>query len=222
MKTGLVLLGGPMSLSDYTPKWLELFLSLYDFQEVVAVDGGLKYAEKLGLEPTLILGDFDSISSIDYYTHRWPLAKVVKFPSEKSMTDAELAFEWMLDNDIENVCVLGGFGGRVDHMLANVFLMEQFSQLDLMFFDPQNIVKRLKGPGKWLVEETPFNLKYMSLVPLMGQVSGVSLSGVKYPLDLAKVEFGQTLGISNEITADHAIVKIEEGTCLLIQSSDKK
>ena len=68
----------------------------------------------------------------------------------------------------------------------------------------------------------PYGFKYMSIVPLDEMLEGVTLKGVKYPLENAVMYRYKSLGISNEITDGIADVKVEKGRGLLIFSKDAR
>ncbi|MNC80501.1 Thiamine pyrophosphokinase [compost metagenome] len=61
---------------------------------------------------------------------------------------------------------------------------------------------------------------YVSLLPLTPEVTGITLEGFQYPLTGATLKLGQSLGVSNILTADHGTVSIESGLLLIIQSKD--
>jgi len=65
------------------------------------------------------------------------------------------------------------------------------------------------------------DLKYLSIIPLENGLQGITLSGFRYPLNQAKINFSQTVGISNELLEDIADIQIETGSGYLIYSMDK-
>ena len=85
-----------------------------------------------------------------------------------------------------------------------------------MIVDEDNEV-RLLLPGSFLVEDEP-HYHYLSLVPLDRTVSGVTLKGMKYPLERADLTRGDTLSISNEPRQRVMEITITEGRALLIRS----
>ena len=52
-------------------------------------------------------------------------------------------------------------------------------------------------------------------------LEGINLKGFKYPLVDATIRRSQTLGISNEIVEDEAVIEIESGTGFLVFSQDR-
>ena len=61
---------------------------------------------------------------------------------------------------------------------------------------------------------------YLSLLPFTPQVTGITLKGVKYPLENAILNSGISLGISNEIVDDRAEIMFQDGILLGIESRD--
>lgn len=62
--------------------------------------------------------------------------------------------------------------------------------------------------------------KYISLLPVTGDATGVTLSGFKYPLTSGTIPKFSSLGVSNEITEEVGSIQIEDGILLLIESRD--
>src|SRR5689334_19399915 len=87
---------------------------------VVAADSGLDLAEQLGIEPTLVVGDFDSVSEAALTRARERVAEIVEHPVAKDETDLELALDEVIARGADRIVVVGGAGGRLDHLLANV------------------------------------------------------------------------------------------------------
>lgn len=221
MKIGLIVLGGPIDEYEGLNSELEGIRPSRAFDFVVAVDGGMKHVNELGLKPDMLLGDFDSIADLNFYTDLWPEAVLKQFPTEKSMTDSELAFETLFKHSFDRVYVIGAFGGRIDHLVGNLALLKAYAKENIVLLDAFNRVCLLEGPCKLLLNRSEYFRKYVSILPVDSGVSGVNLKNFKYPLINAVIEFGSTLGISNEIVGDFAEVSIEAGSALLINSADR-
>ncbi len=97
---------------------------------VIAADSGLEAAERYArfyagtadFTPLRILGDFDSLSDGTMLA-RYPAGIVERFPSDKDWTDTELALDRAYStaagkNCVPFVTLVGGDGGRLDHLLA--------------------------------------------------------------------------------------------------------
>jgi thiamine pyrophosphokinase len=89
-----------------------------------AADSGLLAAEAAGLRPDWVLGDMDSLgdlSRLDSY----PPERVLRYGTEKDYTDTELALGLLWEKGCDEVWLLGGGGGRLDHILALRSLFER-------------------------------------------------------------------------------------------------
>lgn len=177
---------------------------------VVAADSGLDHAERLGIEPDVVVGDFDSVSADALDRFAGP---VERHPVAKDATDLELALQWAVHRAPDRIVVLGGHGGRLDHFLANALVLTTV---------PAHILVEWRaGPATIHVVRTAIDLvgeegAKVSLVPVGGGVSGVSTEGLRWPLSDAALTSGSTLGVSNEFASSAARVEVAEGTLLVI------
>lgn len=227
------------------------FLKNNRYDEVIAVDGGLDFADRAGIKITHLVGDFDTIDGavLEKYIHREDIC-VHQFVPEKDYTDTDIAvklaielFSGMgvpLDPMAEGLSlkllpeqeipmketgekilhILGATGTRLDHVLANLQMLKNIMDagIDGMIIDKNNQIQMIRGTHH-LKMEGIFG-KYMSLIPATMDLSGITLQGFKYPLDRADTHFGESLCVSNELTAEEGWITIEEGTAWMILSRD--
>lgn len=199
------------------PPSYQIDVSAQDY--LVAVDGGYEYCRQWGLVPDLILGDFDSVSE----TMNAEIAAIQKekpdkirvLPIMKDDTDTLAALRIGLDKGYCSFIIYGGTGGRTDHTIANIqclqFLKDHGADGYLvsdreMLFLIRN--ERVKFPPK------SFGL--FSLFALQNQVLGVTIRGMKYPLEKAMLTDAYPIGISNEFIGEEAEVTVERGTLLAV------
>lgn len=205
MRTAVVIAGGeapPLDVLDDLP----------DSIWVVGVDSGADRARQLGLKPDLIIGDMDSVSAeaIDADT------EVMRFPADKDATDLELALDAVTErDDIDRVIVVGGTGGRLDHFLATGLILAnpRFAHVDIQW---------LAHPGRVTVIHEHARLHggvgaHVSLLPVGGDVVGVTTTGLRWQLEREVLRFGTSRGVSNEFVAAVATVSIEAGVLLAVQ-----
>lgn len=88
-----------------------------EYRYVVAADSGLHACERAGITPDLIVGDMDSIQDPASLS-RYPADRVRVWPRDKDYTDTELALSALQDQGVDEVILVGGGGGRIDHFLA--------------------------------------------------------------------------------------------------------
>lgn len=187
---------------------------------VIAVDGGLGYCGVLGVEPDLILGDFDSVSpeeekALERLEQQIP-ERVIRLPREKDDTDTLAALKEGLHRGYSDFRIYGGTGGRFDHTFANIQC--------LLFLKKQGAVGYLvDGNGMMIVledEAVEFQKGLegvLSLFSLSQESLGVTIKGMKYPLDRAVLRNDYPVGISNEFTGEQAVISVEKGqlVCML-------
>jgi thiamine pyrophosphokinase len=184
---------------------------------VVAADSGVDQAHALGLAVHLAVGDFDSVSAAGLERATAAGARVDRHPAAKDHTDLELALDAALAHAPERIVVLGGHGGRLDHLLANALLLasDRFAGI--------GVVAQM-GPARVTVvrPHRPAALQgrvgdLLTLLPVHGVGRGVRTEGLLYPLADEDLAPGTTRGVSNELVAEHAGVSLREGVLLAVQ-----
>jgi thiamine pyrophosphokinase len=185
---------------------------------IICADGGARHLRRLGISPHIILGDFDSISGDDLNFFTNAGAEVVKFPAEKDKTDTELAVDIAVDRGCSEITIIGGLGSRMDHTLANIFILKRMLERGAkgLVVDEHNEITLIKD-SITLKKDEAYRL---SLLPVTGSAEGVSTRGLYYPLHDAVLELGSTWGVSNEFVSDEVEVTIKKGLLLVIKSRD--
>lgn len=188
--------------------------TLTDDDILIAVDGGLHHLAALGLKPDLIIGDLDSADPAEVQRYRSDGVEVRQFPAHKNQTDLELALATALDMGAQSIRVVAAVGGRLDQTLGNIFLLTQpdLANIDIRLLDGRREVFLIRD---WVTlhgqpDET------VSLLPLLGPVTGVLTTDLAYPLNRETLYPDRTRGISNQMTADTCQVAIESGLLLCI------
>ncbi len=200
-RTVLILAGGVAS-----PKEAAEAAQGADF--ILAADGGLLLAQRAGLPVDLLLGDLDSLPT--------PLPDslpVLRVPREKDATDLELALDHAVALGAEKIVVVGAFGARLDHTLANANLLEKYDLPVVLFHDRARVylvVDQVELAGE------PGDL--VSLLPLTAEVRGVTTWGLRYALTDGVLLRASTRGVSNEVVATPFGVSLREGKLLLIHT----
>ncbi len=179
---------------------------------VIAADAGLRHALAIGLDVDVVVGDLDSVdegalAGLD--------AVVERHPTDKDATDLELALAAARDRGARRVVVLGGGGGRVDHLLGNALLLgsTEWAGMDVEW--------RVAGSRVAVVRaEAQFTGRPGDLVSLLpvGGPAVVTTTGLRWQLDSEVLEPGTTRGISNELTSGAAAVSVDSGTVMLIHT----
>lgn len=177
---------------------------------VIAADRGADNAIALGLTVDLLVGDLDSVSQETLAACN----TVVQHPVDKDDTDLELALAAAVDTGADVVTVVTSAGGRFDHALANLLVAasDRWSALkvDLVVDRARVHVVRDEVVLEGRVGEP------VSLLAVGGPVSGVSTTGLRWPLNGARLEAGLGLGVSNEFAQPEATVTVGTGVVLVI------
>ena len=219
MKTCLIVTGGTMDLA-----FAGSFLKQNTFDMVVAVDGGLEHLKPLGLLPDAVVGDFDTVSPdvLAEYRKMEQVAWEIHQP-EKDETDTELAIETAIGMGALSITILGGTGGRIDHMLANIHLLAGCLErgISASMVDGQNRLYILDGETTFYRDRV--HGKYLSFIPLTERVEGITLTGFKYPLNGKTITIGREAGlcVSNEVVEETGCISFDSGLLICVESGDR-
>ena len=185
--------------------------------DLIAADGGAHHAMAMGLRPRVIVGDLDSLEPEVVEAMAAAGVELEKYPAVKDKTDLELAIERAIRDGAAEIVLLGALGGRLDQTLANVLLMAHRDwPATIHLVDANQIATVIHGGETMMLQATPGST--VSLLPLSAEVSGISYTGMLYPLDNATIALGSTRGISNEVVSHPATVRIGAGIALVIQT----
>lgn len=213
-----IMAGGP---SEYLP-------DLHTYQEHtdlwVGVDHGNLVLLERGIIPDFALGDFDSVTVDELQQIQEKVSEISVFPAEKDETDLELAIDWAIHQKPSNIYIFGATGGRMDHFLANIQLLQkkrilQYGTDTNIYLVDENNSLTVKTPGTYPIQADSTK-KYFSLLSVTKEVSGITLTGFKYPLDQATLKRGSSLCISNELISDCGNVSFEKGILMMVRSND--
>ena len=182
---------------------------------VVAADSGIDRAHALGLVVDVAVGDFDSVTAGALAKAEAEGATVQRHPRAKDATDLELALDAALALGPERIVVLGGHGGRLDHLLANALLLASAGLAGV------NVVAQM-GAARVSVVRDSLRLDgspgdVVTLLAVHGPAVGVTTEGLRYPLRDDALEPGSTRGVSNELLDREALVRVRAGVLLAVQ-----
>ncbi len=200
---------------DYTK---EIVDRIRDAKLIISADGGARHLRALNILPHVMIGDFDSIHPDDQVFFKEKQVKTLTFASRKNNTDTELCLSWALENNATDITFLGVTGIRLDHTLANIFLLKKLAG--------QNIPARIINKNNEIHIVTDFikfkggPKDFLSIIPITEKVIGITLKGLEYPLVDATLEMGSCLGVSNSFKETFASVSIKKGALIVIKSKD--
>lgn len=191
------------------------------FEVIMAADSGMESLYRTGITPDIIVGDFDSAKPeiLDYFRSQEQV-DICMLESEKDDTDTEFAIREAIRRGAHEITILGATGTRLDHVLGNISLLgiglESHVRIELL--DPCNRIRMIDAP--LTIKRSEQYGRYLSLIPFSDQVTGVTVTGVKYPLTGFTMGGFSSLGVSNEIVADEAEIRLTSGQLLVVEAKD--
>lgn len=182
---------------------------------VIAADSGLASAARLGLTVDLLVGDMDSVDQAAMAAAVDGGTEVERHPVAKDRTDLAIALDAALARDVRDVLVVGGHGGRLDHLLGNALVLSSEVYATLR-------IEAFMGAAHLHVVRDHATLagargELVSLLPVHGAARGVTTEGFLYPLAGEDLPAGSTRGVSNEFTGTSAAVSLTDGVLLVVQ-----
>lgn len=192
-----------------------------EYDCMIAADSGMNFLHRNGIKPDVIAGDFDSVDSdsLDAFSDRADV-EMLRLNPIKDDTDTEFVIREAIRRGATEIVLLGATGTRLDHVLANVYLLGIGLEegVSIQLIDAHNRIHMIENSLD-LSRDEQFG-DYVSILPVKGDAKGVTLEGFKYPLKEANVHCFSSLGISNEIVEIVAKISVKEGTLLVIESRD--
>lgn len=191
-----------MCAGDYEP----MEISVRPGDLVVGVDAGLPRLLAQGIEPGLVLGDFDSIADeyrpyLDGLAVRHP-QRLLRLPREKDDTDTLYAARTCLERGFRTILIYGALGGRLDHAVANIQTLAWLRSrgaFGYLLEKRQSVTTIATVLEKERILLPEGFCGTFSLFALDSIVSGVTLRGMKYPLEGAVITNTFPIGVSNEV-----------------------
>lgn len=194
--------------------------SLPDTAIVLAADGALDHALAAGLQPAGLVGDLDSVSDAGL---RWAEAHstIDRHSPDKDRTDTELALAMAIDFSPARLILIAGGGDRLDHTLAAIGALGNISLTSVPMIDGwwgEQQFHVLQGPGRRTLE-LPVGTT-ISLLALHGTATGVSISGVQWPLIDTELAPVVGLGISNVTTTEQVAITVLSGVLTIFITTE--
>ncbi|MGN0664214.1 MAG: thiamine diphosphokinase [Negativibacillus sp.] len=179
---------------------------------IIAADRGYAHCQAMGLQPDLLLGDFDS-----YKGELAAACPILEYPVEKDDTDTMLAIKVALEKGFQDLLLLGMTGGRLDHSIANiqslVYAVIHGAKACLM--DEDLWISVITGGQQITV---PYREGFvLSVFAHSDRCSGVCLRDLFYPLENGVITNTFPLGVSNHfLPGKDGKIAIEEGIAVII------
>ena len=218
-----------ISAGSIDEMWGRKRVADYEPDYCIAADSGLVMADKLGLTVDLLLGDYDSVDKKIFEKYNGN-TKTITYPCEKDYTDTHLALKKAIekikklqdtskDGTEDEIAIIGATGTRYDHAFTNIFVLDESLEAGIRcaIYDKNNKIY-LADKSFEIRKDKQFG-DYLSFAPMTPE-AGLSLSGVKYPLDRYTLRQGESICQSNEITEMIAKVEIFTGKLVVFETRD--
>ena len=184
------------------------------YKHIFGVDGGTEYLYKLFLQPTQIIGDFDSI---DENTKKRAIrdgADINSFDPDKDRTDLEIALDVARKNKGKDITIIGGEGNDIDHLFGNLLTISSFhsteeimwvTKLETIIFSTKQFFKIKKNST-------------FSILPL-SRIENLSIKGAKWDIDNENIPYGSTRTLRNSALSEEIFIEAKNGKfCLIVKN----
>lgn len=192
---------GSGSIKDY--EYIKSKIRENDY--IICADGGYDHAVKMGISPDILIGDFDSVSELP------KTSEIIKYPERKDFTDGELAVKYAVEHGFDEVLLLAMTGDRADHTITDILLLTQCKNGCIA--DDNNEIYLLRDS----VTISGDKGDTVSIVPVDGDVGGITTQNLEYPLCNETLYFGESRGVSNVMTAEECVITAKKGMGLVIK-----
>lgn len=215
--------------------------NINNYNYIIACDKGYEYSHRLGINPDLIMGDYDSYDGditsdvISNCKEDDKIPQIMTFPKEKDDTDTMLAVKYALDNGIKHITICCALGGRMDHTYSNIATMlyvathqgiceiisdtEHMIMFDSMIFNEGKyaLYDNCKLENHTLLLPRKEN-HTLSLFAMTSQCEGLNIRGAKYEVSDVTLYSDTSLGASNEWKEKAVNIDFQKGILLVIMS----
>jgi thiamine pyrophosphokinase len=190
---------------------------LADADLVVAADGGAAWLAEVGVAPHRLVGDLDSANPGLVDRLAGAGVTVDRHPTDKDASDLELAVATAVAAGADELVILGGLGGDLDHLAANLLLLGSATataRTTSLVHDGTR-VRMVRGPGRLpILAGTGARV---ALLAVGEAAEGVTTRGLRWELDGARLEAGSSRGLANVVVGAPADVSVAAGRLLVIE-----
>ena len=177
---------------------------------LIAADSGLIIAQNAGVSPDWVIGDMDSLDDPSRLA-ALPQDRVIRLQHEKDFTDTEMAFLLAVEKGCNSIWIIGGGGGRPDHLFAIRSLFERELFPDRWITDTADIYCIEAEEREWKAG----NGITVSVFPLGDGPWEAESTGLKWPL--AGLEWSRGFfGLSNVAPDGSFTINAKQGRFMVI------
>jgi len=183
---------------------------------LIAADGGGRHFLDLSITPDIVVGDMDSLHPEELEALTAQGAHIIEHARRKDETDLELAVHEAIRAGAKDILIFGALGKRWDMTLANVLLPADtaFRGTRISLIDGHQRVMLLQPGETHRLKGSPGDT--LSLIPLAGDVTGITTHNLEYPLSQESLHVGSPRGVSNVFQAETVSIHMESGLLLCV------
>ena len=182
---------------------------------VIAADSGYAHAIAMGFVPNELVGDMDSITAIDLTDAHDSNVLITEYPTDKDLTDTEIAIASALARQSTHITVVSGGGDRFDHVLGMVHSLASCAgTVDTTLFIGTARVSYVSYTKEFQLNTQPGDI--VSLIPLGGD-NTVTTTGLQWELTNDTLQSFASRGVSNIATSESVSISVTDGLLAVIQ-----
>ena len=182
---------------------------------IIAADSGYAHAIAMGFVPNELVGDMDSITAIDLTDAHDSNVLITEYPTDKDLTDTEIAIASALARQSTHITVVSGGGDRFDHVLGMVHSLASCAgAVSATLLIGTARVSYVSYTREFHLATQPGNI--VSLIPLGGGTT-VTTTGLQWELDHDTLQSFASRGVSNIATAESVSISVTDGLLAVIQ-----
>lgn len=210
---GKCVIVGAAEIGNYEK--IKTYFAATDFY--VFCDGGFRHAERLGVTPNLIVGDFDSYEKNEAVkTAESAGTEIITLPCEKDDTDTVFAVKEALKRGYTEFLLVGVLGQRMDHTLVNISVLLMLDAANAVgkIIDDYSETELISGGTKYIED----SFSYFSVLAIGGSACGITEKNAKFTVENAEITCEYQYGTSNEVLPGKtAEVSVKDGRLLLVK-----
>jgi len=175
---------------------------------IIACDGAADKLIKNGYNPNIIIGDLDSISSLNKEKHKDIILKVLN----QSENDMRKAINYAQENNINKLSIIGASGEREDHLIGNIFSLFKYPRICIKIFTDNGLFRLINNSK----ELKSFQGQKVSIFTTDNTIK-IKTNGLKYNFNNNTIS-SLFYGTLNESNKDIITFNLSHGSLLIYQS----
>ncbi len=181
---------------------------LNDAKYIIACDGATNKLRKNGYNPNIIIGDLDSISTLNKEKYKNIILEI----SNQSENDLRKAVNYAEENNINKLSIIGASGNREDHLIGNIFSLFNYPKINIKIFTDTGTFRLINNSKKI----KSFKGQQVSFFSIDNNIK-IKSNGLKYNFNNNYIS-NLFIGTLNESIGEFFNLKLSHGNLLIYQS----